>query len=85
MATSEIHISHGLLHEDVPRCRHHHCKLRPRVEPGPREVTMGQLLTKPTRVVWHCPRKGCHWVHAGQHSRIPLTLNSSGTNGLGAL
>jgi hypothetical protein len=82
---SDVHISLGLLHEDVPRCRYHGCKLKPRVEPGPREVTTGQLLQKPTRVVWRCPKRNCHWVHCGEHSRIPLTQNSSGGNGLALL
>ena len=47
----------GLLHEGTPFCRYHHTPLRPHVEPAPMEQYTGQLFYKPTRVVWHCPRK----------------------------
>ena len=54
---ARMRTSIGLLREDTPCCRYHHTPLRPHIEPAPMEQYTGQLFYKPTRVVWHCPRR----------------------------
>ena len=80
-----MRFSIGLLREEPPRCRYHGLLLKPKVERAPMVATTGQLLQRPTRVVYRCKKKGCPWVACGEHSRIHISENSSGGNGLSTI
>ena len=62
-------ISVGLVPE-LHRCKFHHCQMRSRVERAPLFLALGSRVERLKRVVWHCPRKDCHFVICREQNYI---------------
>jgi hypothetical protein len=67
-----VRVSLGLVPE-LHRCKFHHCRMRSRTEPAPMFAALGSRVERLKRVVWHCPRKDCHFVICGEQNYIRNT------------